>query len=214
MEGFHVIVNPERGSQQNRKSMRFFQFVEFWNLGNWINEIKSEEMRDASCGPVRLLLFRLFLPGIIGESGYNDNNNNNEFPSAFMVRDEGFEKWWLILTRRHTTVVDCLYHIIHWLSMQVRCTEKTKQKSRIKTRSLVAIFQKKKKHTREKNQTVRSSSKFRSTASIQPCKQANSKRSSFQTHLPSLSPIHEEIQSLYCFFLSTNKFDSNTNNRN
>jgi len=49
-------------------------------------------MRDASCGPVRLLLFRLFLPGIIGESGYNDNNNNNEFPSAFMVRDEGFEK--------------------------------------------------------------------------------------------------------------------------
>jgi len=149
MEGFHVIVNPERGSQQNRKSMRFFQFMEFWNLGNWINEIKSEEMRDASCGPVRLLLFRLFLPGIIGESGYNDNNNNNEFPSAFMVRDEGFEKWWLILTRRHTTVVDCLYHIIHWLSMQVRCTEKTRQKSRIKTRSLVAIFQKKK-STQEK----------------------------------------------------------------
>lgn len=33
--------------------------------------------------------------------------------------------------------------------MQVRCTEKTKQKSRIKTRSLVAIFQKKK-STQEK----------------------------------------------------------------
>jgi len=36
---------------------------------------------DASCVWVRLLLFRLFLPGIIGESGYNDN----KFVSVFMV---------------------------------------------------------------------------------------------------------------------------------
>ena len=42
---------------------------------------------DASCVGVRLLLFRLFLPGIIGESSYNDNNN--KFLSAFMVEMTG-----------------------------------------------------------------------------------------------------------------------------
>ena len=41
---------------------------------------------DASCVWVRLLLFRLFLLGIIGESGYNDNN---KFLSAFMVEMTG-----------------------------------------------------------------------------------------------------------------------------
>jgi len=85
MEGFYVIVNPEgRGTVSRVENTRVFPVREFWNSGT--ESVISRMRDDASCVWVRLLLFCLFLPGIIGESVYNDNN---KFLSAFMVEMTG-----------------------------------------------------------------------------------------------------------------------------